>query len=408
MLYLTVDAMRSDMPWQGYPRPIAPNLTRLAEQGVVYEDYRSVASYTAQSVVTMLSGQHASTLYRNGLFFTQYHESNTWFTEVLRERGIHTAGVQAHKYFDAGKNIDQGFEIWKMVPGITFDAETDNNVTSDTATAIIREILAEPSFNKGQWFLWSHLTDPHDQYIRHEMCPEDWGKKNRDRYDCEIYFADHHIGKLLDWAREQPWFKRTAIIVSSDHGEVFGEHGQYKHAFRIWDALVKVPAIFVVPGATPRRIQARRTHIDLAPTILDLMGLDPLPQFEGKTMVPEIFGADPDNREPIVLELAEDSNNPHYRAIILGDYKLIVEGSGWKYQLFNIKRDPGEETDLADRESAKLEEMKQVFETTFAKIPSVQPYGGNKLHSGRTARGPMGPEQDPRRQQAADQGTPQK
>jgi choline-sulfatase len=397
VLYLTIDAMRSDMPWEGYPRPIAPHLTKLAEQGVVYDDFRSVASYTAQSIATMLSGQHASTLYRNGLFFTKYSKSNTWFTETLQEKGIKTAGVQAHRYFDAGKNLDQGFDVWKMVPGITFDSETDRNVTSDKAVKLIREILSDKSFTKGQWFLWSHFTDPHDQYIRHEMCPDDWGKKNRDRYDCEIYFTDHYVGELLDWARTQPWFERTAIIVSSDHGELFGEHGQYKHAFRIWDGLVKVPAIFVVPGAEPRHIAARRTHIDLAPTIMDLMGLKPLPQFEGKTMVPEIFGAEPDNREPIVLELVEDTNNPHYRAIIKGDYKLIVEGGGWNYQLFNLARDPGEENDLAEQEKGKLKEMKELLDKTFAKIPSVQPYGGNKLHSGRIARGPMGPDQDPKR-----------
>lgn len=403
VLYLSIDAMRADMPWQGYSRPIAPNLTKLAAEGVLFEDYRSVASYTAQSVTTMLSGQYASTLYRNGQFFTQYHEANTWITEVMVEHGIHTAGVHAHKYFDKGKNIDQGFQIWKLVPGITFDSDTDNNVTADKATAMIREILADPSFTKGQWFLWSHLTDPHDQYVRHEMCPEDWGKKNRDRYDCEIYFVDHYVGLLLDWARTQPWWENTALIISSDHGEVFGEHGQFKHAFRVWDALVKVPAIFVVPGAAPRRISARRTHIDFAPTVVDLMGLQPLPQFQGKTMVPEIFGAPAESREPIVLELAEDTNNPHYRAIIMGNYKLIAEGDGeegWGHQLYDLAKDPGEETDLAEQEPAKLAEMKALFKATFAKIPSVAPYGGNKLHSGRSANGPIGPAQDPRRQPA--------
>lgn len=402
VLFLTIDAMRSDMPWQGYERPIAPNLTRLAEESVVYEDFRSVTSYTSQSVPVLLSGQYASTLYRNGVFFTSYHESNTWITEVMQGKGIKSAGVHAHRYYDAGKNLDQGFSVWRMVPDITFDSETDNNVTAPLSVALMREILSDPTFVAKQWFLWAHLMDPHDQYVRHEMCPEAWGRRNRDRYDCEIFFVDHHLGQLIDWMRQQPWWETTALIVSSDHGEAFGEHGMHKHAFRLWDVLVKVPALFRVPGADPRRIAARRSHIDLAPTVMDLMGLEPLTQFQGRSLVPELFGAEAEVREPIVMELAETTNNPHYRAIVQGDYKLIVEGrgAGWSHELYDLSRDPGEERDLAKEQPEKLAAMKALLAETFAKIPSVEPYGGSKLHYGRSAQGPMGPEQDPRRQTA--------
>src|SRR5687768_16817890 len=72
VLFLTVDALRSDMPWAGYDKPIAPNLTALAAESVVYENHRSVSSYTAQTVATWLSGRYASTLYRTGMFFTNY------------------------------------------------------------------------------------------------------------------------------------------------------------------------------------------------------------------------------------------------------------------------------------------------------------------------------------------------
>jgi choline-sulfatase len=399
VLLLTIDAMRADMPWQGYSRPIAPNLTRLAAEGVVYEDYRSIASYTAQSVSAMLTGRYASTLYRSGVFFTGFYDANEFITEAMQRRGIRTGAVHSHLYFDPHKNLNQGFDIWELVDGLTFDSETDNNVTADKSVAKLRKILADPGFTKGQFFLWAHFGDPHDQYIRHEMCPTDWGKKNRDRYDCEIYFVDHHIGLLLDWARTQPWWSRTAVVISSDHGEAFGEHGMYKHAFRLWDMLVKVPAIFAVPGAPPHRVTARRTHIDMAPTLVDLMGLPPLPSFMGRSMVPEIFGAPAESREPIVLELAEDSHNPHYRAVIDGDYKLIVEGEGekgWGRALFNLRKDPEELTDLATTEPDTLARMQGVFTAAFAKIPSIPPAGGAKLHSGRIARGPTGPEQESR------------
>ncbi len=399
VLLITIDAMRADMPWQGYPRPIAPNLTRWAEQAVVYDEYRSISSYTAQSVSAMLTGRYASTLYRSGVFFTGFYDANVFITEAMQPRGIRTGGVHSHLYFDRKKNLNQGFDTWELVEGLTFDSDTDKNVTADKSAAKLQAILADPAFSGKQFFLWAHFGDPHDQYVRHEMCPPEWGKKNRDRYDCEIHFVDHHVGKLLEWAKAQPFWARTALIVSSDHGEAFGEHGMYKHAFRLYDVLLRVPTFFVVPGAAPRRISARRTHLDLGPTIVDLMGLEPLPSFLGETMVPEIFGEPPRDREPIVLELAEDSHNPHYRAVIQGRHKLIVEGEGERgrgRELFDLSADPGEERDLAKEDPTALARMQSVFAEAFAKVPAIAPAGGAVLHSGRIARGPQAPPPEPK------------
>jgi arylsulfatase A-like enzyme len=394
VLLLTIDALRADMPWAGYSRPIAPNLTRLAERAVSYTNYRSTASYTAQSVGVMLSGRYVSTLYRTGVFFTGYSTSNHFIAEALSERGVRTAGVHAHRYFDRKKQLDQGFGVWELVPGITFDSETDNNVTSDQHVDLLMKTLS-PEFTGGRFFAWAHFGDPHDQYVRHDFCPREWGKSNRDRYDCEVYFVDRELGRFFAWAEQQPWWKDTAVIVSADHGEAFGEHGMWKHAFQLWDVLVRIPALFVVPGATPRRIAEARSHIDLAPTILDLMGAPPLPGFFGRSLVPELFGAPADNREPILLELNEDSHTSPVRALIEGEYKLHVVGSGegFAFDLYNLKADPGELRDLEETEPAQLERMKALYRQTLAKLPIVEPYGGARLKSGGRAKGPEGPTQ---------------
>ncbi|MBX3183408.1 MAG: sulfatase [Polyangiaceae bacterium] len=390
VLLLTVDSLRADMPWAGYERDIAPNLTALTKEAVVYDDYRSVTSYTAQSVTCMLSGKLASTLYRDGWFFTGYRESNDFIQESMQKQGIRTMGVQAHMYFGRGKGIDQGFDVWELVPGITFDAQTDNHVTSEKSTKKIIEALSNPENTKGQWFLWSHYMDPHDQYIKHKESP-DFGNSNRDRYDSEVWYTDYWLGELFKWGKTQPWWDNTAIIVTADHGEAFGEHKMWKHAFEVWDVLLKVPLIIKAPGAEPRRISERRNHLDIAPTIVDLMGVPPLEGFMGQSLVPEVYGAEPSKRETLLFELAEDSHNPPRRAIINGDYKLIVYGPGWKYMLFNLKEDPGETKDLAKVETEKLDEMKQLFDAEWAKVPSIKPYGGMKLKGGGTANGPMGP-----------------
>jgi choline-sulfatase len=391
VLLLTVDALRADMPWAGYPREIAPNLTKLAEEAVVYENYRSVSSYTAQTVATLLTGRYASTLYRQGYFFTGYSQHNEFITEAMQAKGIRTMGLHAHLYFGRGKGLEQGFDIWEVVKGITFDAQTDNHVTSDKSITRIIELLSDPENVKGQFFLWSHLMDPHDKYIKHKESP-DFGDKNRDRYDSEVWFTDMWLGKLFEFGKKQPWWDDTAIIVSADHGEAFGEHGMHKHAFELWDVLVRIPLLVKAPGAEPQRISEPRTHIDMAPTVMELMGLEPLSGFQGQSLVKEIYGAEePKKRDVIVMELAEDTHNPHRRAIIVGDYKLIVFDTGWQKLLFNLKDDPGEENDLAKKEPEKLAELDEIFKKTFAEIPSIAPYGGMKLKSGKTAMGPSGP-----------------
>jgi choline-sulfatase len=385
VLLLTIDSLRADMPWAGYPRPIAPNLTALAADSVVWEQHRSTSSYTAQTAATWLSGRYASTLQRNGYFFTGFASDNEFFPELLQRRGVRSIGLHAHLYFARDKGLDQGFAIWETVPGLTFDPETDRHVTSDKTSTRLIELLSQPENTSRQFFVWAHYMDPHDQYLLHAEAP-DFGKKNRDRYDSEIFYTDLWLGKFLDFARAQPWWQRTAVVITGDHGEAFGEHGMYKHAFELWDVLVRVPLIIHAPGAVPRRIDRPRTHIDLAPTILDLMGVEPPSSFQGKTLVPELYGAEPDDRQPLLLELSEDSQNLPRRALVQGDYKLIVQGpEPVKALLYDLKHDPDELEDLARREPAKLAELQALLTTSFAEIPSVEPYGGAKLRGGRIA-----------------------
>lgn len=391
VMLLTIDSLRADMPWTTYERDIAPNLTALAKQSVVYRNAYSVSSSTSKSAPAILVGRYPSSIYRDGWFFAGFSPANLFFTEVLQERSVRTLGGHAHMYFDRGKNLDQGFDVWRVVDGIGFDSKTDRHVTSDKMTDMAIQMLSDSANTQGQFFLWFHYMDPHDQYIKHEASP-DFGDHNRDRYDSEVYFTDLHVGRLFDFAKQQPWWDRTVVIISADHGEAFGDHGMHKHGFELWEVLTHVPLLFHGPTLQPREIDARRSHIDLAPTILELMGVSELPEgLQGKSMVPELRGAEPDNREPILLDLPEDYNSADRKALIWDDYKLIVQNFGARYRLYNLAKDPKEEHDLAKREPEKLKELKERFEKAWSELEPIQPYGGMKLASGRTARGPQGP-----------------
>jgi arylsulfatase A-like enzyme len=148
------------------------------------------------------------------------------------------------------------------------------------------------------------------------------------------------------------------------------------------------------PGIAPQRVSARRSHIDLAPTILDLLGVRPYAELAGKSLVPELYGREkPGNREPILLDLPADSYNPPTKATIAGDFKLI-EDPGNKFHLYNLTDDPGEKRNLVDspKHKSKLAEMKKLHEESWAKNPYVAPWGGRKLIGGRKADGPYGPD----------------
>jgi len=387
VLLLLVDSMRADMPWAGYPRDIAPNLTALEKESVSYTRGYSVSSYTAKSVAAVLSGKYPSMLYRSAPFFTRYPDSNLFLAELLQAAGVYTASAHAHMYMRPGVGFDQGFDKWQVVDGITFDNKTDNHVTSQKLTPLAIKLLDEKPADK-PFFMYLHYMDPHDVYVKH--AEHDFGTKPRDRYDSELFYTDLWIGKLLDFMKQKPWWNETVVIVSADHGEAFGEHDMYRHAFELWNVLTQVPLFFRVPGVPGRRIDTPRSAVDIAPTVLELMHDKAPNDFVGVSLVSELMGEAPKPR-PVLLELPADTNNPERRALISGDFKLLVFESGWRVDLYNLKDDPGETKNLAKEQPEKLAELKREFDAEWAKHQRFKPFGGNELRGGGTANGPMKP-----------------
>jgi choline-sulfatase len=385
-MLILVDSLRADMPWAGYPRDIAPNLTALEKTCASYTRGYSTSSYTAKSVAAALSGQYPSTLKRSGFFFTKYPASDLFFPELLKAAGVYTLATHGHMYMAKGRNgLDQGFDDWRVVAGLSFDAQTDNSVTSDKMTALAMEQLQAVPADK-RFFLYAHYMDPHDVYHKHKESP-DFGKKRRDLYDSEVFYTDLYLGKLLDWAKQQAWWKDTVLIVSADHGEAFGEHKMYRHAFELWEMLVHVPLMVCGPGIEAHHIDTPRGSVDLAPTILELEGVPADPVMVGKSLVPELRGAEPEAR-PVLLDLPADSNNPERRALIDGDLKLLVFGNDYRFDLYDVVQDPGETDNLAKKRPDDLARMKALYEQVWTPLHKVKPYGGNKLEGGGTANGP--------------------
>lgn len=384
VLLITVDCMRADMPWAGYQYPIAPNLTALEKKAVSYTHAYSLSSYTSMSVGGMLGGRYPGEMKRDGSFFGRYR-GNVMFPERLQAAGVRTVTAHAHLYFQkTAAGFDRGFDVYEMVPNLKWNSTTDENITSPQHERIAEKILGDPANTSGRFFAWFHFLDPHDQYQRHSGVAL-YGKKARNLYDGEVTFTDAYIGKLLDFVAAQPWGGRTAIIVTADHGEVFGEHGQYRHAFELWEPLVRVSWMFVVPGAQPKHIDVKRSHIDLAPTILELMGLSP-DGMEGKSLVPEIYEKAAPEARDVIIDLPRTSDSDRRRAIIHDNYKLIAYGDDVRYELYDVDADPEESMSLQKTDRAKFAEMVALYKTKRKEIKDVGPYACRTLKGAPVGR----------------------
>ncbi|WP_438030552.1 sulfatase [Sorangium sp. So ce233] len=377
VLVVSIDSLRADMPWNGYERDIAPTLTAFEKKAVSYTRHYAISSYTSMSVGGFLAGRYPSEVDRSGYFFGHYPDSVLMFPELLQKAGVRTMSAHAHFYFDQKAGFRQGFDVYEIVPGLSADNTTDRNVTSPGHLELALKMLSDKANTSGTFFAYFHFLDPHDVYMTHAGI-EPFGKRARDKYDGEVKFTDMHVGKLFEFVAQQPWGKDTAIIVTADHGEAFGEHKMFRHGFEVWDVLTHVPLMIQAPGITPRRIDEPRSSIDLAPTILELTGAPPEPSFTGKSLVPELYGAKPEPRD-VIVDLPRTSDNDRRRALIHGQYKLIAYGDDDAFDLFDVVADPGETKDLKREQASVFEEMKALYKERSAAIKDVCPKNTAKL-----------------------------
>lgn len=396
VLLITIDALRFDLGFTGHPRAISPSLDALAAKGTVFEHAYAMASMTWQSLGSALIGKYPSEIggYER---FNHFTPENVLVTERLQKAGVRTFAGMCQFAFsrtrpidvprDAFAHIGHGFDVWDISAdpdpnGYNYE---DEAVTSDKLTNAAIELMSKPENVTppgGRFFAWFHYFDPHTQYVLHPEAPDfstsDTSEVGRDRarYESELWFADHHIGRLIDFVARQPWGKDTAIIVSGDHGEAFNEHGMRWHRNELWEELIHVPLLVYVPGQTPNRVAARRSHIDLARTILELTGV-PAPDdgsIRGESLLADALsppGHVPKDRQ-IYAEIVP-SEGPVRRALISGSgrgMKLVHRG-GTAYELYDLDADPGEKKNLASRKARLGVEIERLqrFRGALKEVP---------------------------------------
>lgn len=371
VVLITVDTLRFDLGFMGYPKPVTPNLDALAARSAVFERAYATASYTPKALGPFLSGRYGSEMWRDYEHFTTFYGRNVMLGERIKDGGGYAFAAMCHHYFKWATGLNQGFDRWDTSAVPAESKDNDPTVTGHTLTDAALALLADPAnvtpppvegregegegADPRRFLAWFHYLDPHIQYVRHEGAPDfaamdDPPSRSRERalYDGEVWFTDKQIGRLLEFIASQPWGKETAIVVTADHGEAFGEHGFYKHGRELWEPIVRVPLLIHVPKAAPRRIAVKRSHIDLVPTILALMGI-PLEEgagLRGKSLLEDVFAEEGSALEErdVFMDMPEGPYNELRRAVVTGPspgLKLIAFADGHQ-ELYDLGADPGE------------------------------------------------------------------
>jgi choline-sulfatase len=385
LILVTIDTLRADdVGFLGYGMPTTPNLDALAAQGVVFSRAYSMASYTGKALAPMLIGKYPSETLRDGGHFNKYAKDNTFVAERLRGAGVFTMGAASHWYFRESWGVTQGIDLFDLsaIPAQGQSAASDSTTTSAQLTDAALRLLAGHA-GSSRFFFWVHYFDPHAQYVPHAGAPDfadpakPAGWRMHAAYDGEIWFTDKHIGRLLDYARAQAWWKNTIVVVTSDHGEAMNEHGiAFQHGFEIWEPLMHVPLVIYAPGLLPHRVSVKRSVIDLVPTLLDLMRIERAApgELSGQSLLPDLTAAPGDAfaERDVYLDMPDGPYTHMRRGIIHGatpGMKLIHFG-GRQYQLYDLAADPGEQEDLAN-DPAKLTPMIQALQTKRAMLREI-------------------------------------
>ncbi len=378
LVLIMVDTLRQDhLGFAGYHRETSPNMDAIAAEATVFMDAYATSPHTPRSLPPLFFSRYASRIawYGAQYNFPRVRPENLSMFEVLEERGGRNIGMTSHFYFDERRNVHQGFAVWDNHDAKSLeDSHTD--IAAPRIWGKVEPVIAELGEQRRElgeeappFSLFVHFFDPHARWNYHEEFGFERGSTTRERhiaaYDSEIAFADRHVGKIVEKLKEEGLYDDTIFVITSDHGEAFNEHGFYFHGQTLYNTVMNVPMIIRVPGWFPRQVEGPVSIIDIAPTVLDLMGVTIPQEFEGVNLSQVMLGRRPVPERPVFMELLPYTAFPeHHRAVVYGDQKLIVNFTLDVEEFYDLSEDRMEQNDLIrerPEDAARLREMLDEF-----------------------------------------------
>lgn len=340
-LLISIDALRADhVGAYGYARTTTPNIDALAKSGAVFEHAYAATPHTSYSITSLMTGKYMRPLLLQGVA----QDSDTW-ASLLRTYGYRTAAFYPPAVFFIDPARFEPFQT----SFLGFEYRWVEFAEGALRLKQVEEYLESASPDK-PLFVWVHLFGPHEPYEAHAAHP--FGDRDVDRYDSEIAAADATVGALVELFRKRR--KNPVTIVTSDHGEEFGEHGGRYHGTSVYEEQVRVPLVISAPGAiAPRRIPEVVQTIDLLPTVLSALDVPRPPRIRGRDLGPLLSG----KRSPEAgLAYAETEE---HTLLAEGNLRLVCARKIGACKLFDIASDPQQKRDLAADKSTELARLKQ-------------------------------------------------
>ena len=365
LLLVTIDTLRTDRVGAfGGPANLTPTLDRLAAGGLVLTRAYASAPLTLPSHTSILTAVSPPVhgVRTNGLF--RLGPKLPTLATVLKNAGYRTGAFVGAFVLDARFGLTRGFDVYddrhgeKHAGDPAEGAERRAEDVIKPALAWINSSISQPPVTSNQqqapspWFTWIHFYDPHEPY----RAPEPFASRHQP-YDAEVAYTDATIGTLFDGLRSAGQLDRTLIVVASDHGESLGEHGERTHGVFVYDVTMRVPWIIAGPHVHHGVNEALVRLIDLAPTTLDLLGIDPPAEFEGRSVI--------NGGERTAYVEAMDANLTRNWAplsgIVNGHSKLIDLPIP---EMYDLSADPREMTNVHARDPARARVLESLLRDT--------------------------------------------
>ena len=423
---ITCDTLRADrLGVYGYDRPLTPELDALAREAVVFDEAYSCAPTTGPSLSSLMSGLLPDEIGVSGGNQHLMPPAVTTLAELIRDAGLPTGAIVSNwalRQRDKARGVSQGFEHFDdAMTATVLNRGTYDRIAEETTDAALAWLGTLAESGQDRFFLWVHYQDPHGPYtpppeVLAELAaegtvsaledeplvvqPKNKGlgglpayqlvgderrpSQLRERYEAEIRYFDRELGRLLDWLRERDWLDDSLLVFTADHGESLGDHDYwFCHGEHVYRDVVRVPCVVRFPAGAPRpatvardgmeRVSAPVGHLDLWPTVLEALGIEP----PGRRGLSLFTASLPKGRlQPHTLKVQGSASR--WVGVSDGRFRLVVKPDGTR-ALYNIVEDAAERQDLAAGDPERVQAMFAAWERlrdggTIDALPQSEAY----------------------------------
>jgi arylsulfatase A-like enzyme len=357
VVLVLLDSLRPDhLGTYGYARATSSSLDAFAQTSCVFETARSQAPNTPRSFPSILTGRYPSRLTwidRIQNFGDLTPGQPTMF-DAFHDAGYRTEAVSAHPYFQHVHELRRSVDAWNDPGDLSLEASMTASTAADVTDRTLARLDALYADRERPFFLFVHYSEPHSRYVAHPEIAS-FGDAPVDLYDGEIAYLDTQVARLLASLSAEGRADRTTIVILSDHGEAFQEHGIGLHGRTVFEEEVRVPLFVRVPGLSARRVSAPVALIDVFPTLAELVGLDAA-SAEGASLVPALLGESAGSDRVLFMEqLPYTSYRTHMVAAQQGSLKVVRDLTNGTTFAFDLSADPHEQASRLAHEPERFE-----------------------------------------------------